>query len=34
MSTHANVVFAASSISQYLQNTVDDIVIDVLPSVL
>lgn len=31
MSTHANMVFAASSIIEYLQNTVDDIVIDVLP---
>jgi amino acid adenylation domain-containing protein len=31
MCTHANVVFAASSIAQYLQNTPDDIVIDVLP---
>ncbi|MGD1997039.1 MAG: AMP-binding protein, partial [Anaerolineae bacterium] len=31
MSTHANVVFAASSIIQYLENTPDDIVINVLP---
>ncbi|NLE46473.1 MAG: AMP-binding protein [Chloroflexi bacterium] len=31
MSTHANVVFAASSIIQYLDNTPDDIVINVLP---
>ena len=31
MSTHANVVFAASSIIQYLENDVDDIVINVLP---
>lgn len=31
MSTHANVVFAASSIIQYLQNTPQDIIIDVLP---
>jgi len=31
MSTHANVVFAASSIIQYLENTPEDIVIDVLP---
>lgn len=31
MSTHANMVFAASSIIQYLENTPDDIVIDVLP---
>lgn len=31
MSTHANVVFAASSIIQYLENTPDDVVINVLP---
>lgn len=31
MSDHSNVVFAASSIIQYLQNIEDDIVIDVLP---
>jgi len=31
MSTHANVVFAASSIIEYLENTTDDIVINVLP---
>jgi long-chain acyl-CoA synthetase len=31
MSTHANVVFAASSIVQYLENTPEDIVINVLP---
>ena len=31
MSTHANMVFAASSIIQYLENTPDDIVINVLP---
>ena len=31
MSTHANVVFAASSIIQYLENVPDDIVINVLP---
>jgi len=31
MSDHSNVVFAASSIIQYLENTEDDIVIDVLP---
>ena len=31
MSTHANVVFAASSIIQYLENTPEDIVINVLP---
>jgi long-chain acyl-CoA synthetase len=31
MATHANVVFAASSIIQYLENTPQDVVIDVLP---
>lgn len=31
MSTHANMVFAASSIIQYLENTPEDIVINVLP---
>ncbi|HEC35352.1 MAG TPA: AMP-dependent synthetase [Anaerolineae bacterium] len=31
MSTHANVVFAASSIIRYLENTPEDIVINVLP---
>ena len=31
MSTHANMVFAASSIIQYLENVPEDIVIDVLP---
>jgi len=31
MSTHANMVFAASSIIQYLENVLDDIVINVLP---
>jgi len=31
MSDHSNVVFAASSIIQYLQNIESDIVIDVLP---
>jgi len=31
MSTHANMVFAASSIIQYLENNPDDIVINVLP---
>jgi amino acid adenylation domain-containing protein len=31
MSTHANVVFAASSIITYLENTHDDVVINVLP---
>jgi amino acid adenylation domain-containing protein len=31
MSTHANVSFAASSIIEYLENTPDDIVINVLP---
>lgn len=31
MSDHSNIVFAASSIIQYLQNTAADIVIDVLP---
>jgi len=31
MSDHSNVVFAASSIIQYLQNVEDDIVIDALP---
>ena len=31
MSTHANMVFAASSIIEYLENTADDIVINVLP---
>ncbi len=31
MSDHSNVVFAASSIIEYLENTEDDIVIDVLP---
>jgi len=31
MSTHANVAFAASSIIQYLGNTPEDIVINVLP---
>ena len=31
MSDHSNVVFAASSIIQYLQNVEDDIVINVLP---
>ena len=31
MSTHANVVFAASSIIQYLENVSEDIVINVLP---
>ena len=31
MSTHANVVFAASSIIQYLENIPEDIVINVLP---
>ncbi len=31
MSTHANMVFAASSIIEYLENVPDDIVINVLP---
>jgi acyl-CoA synthetase (AMP-forming)/AMP-acid ligase II len=31
MSTHANMVFAAASIIQYLENTPQDIVINVLP---
>ena len=31
MSDHSNVVFAASSIIEYLQNTESDVVIDVLP---
>lgn len=31
MSTHANMVFAASSIIQYLENVPDDIIINVLP---
>ena len=31
MSDHSNVVFAASSIIEYLHNVPDDIVIDVLP---
>jgi amino acid adenylation domain-containing protein len=31
MSDHSNVVFAASSIIQYLQNVEDDVVIDTLP---
>jgi len=31
MSDHSNVIFAASSIIQYLENTADDIVINVLP---
>jgi long-chain acyl-CoA synthetase len=31
MSAHSNVVFAASSIISYLENTADDIVINVLP---
>lgn len=31
MSTHANVVFAASSIIRYLENTPEDVVINVLP---
>jgi acyl-CoA synthetase (AMP-forming)/AMP-acid ligase II len=31
MSDHSNMVFAASSIIQYLQNVEDDIVIDILP---
>jgi long-chain acyl-CoA synthetase len=31
METHANVVFAASSITRYLENVPDDIVINVLP---
>jgi amino acid adenylation domain-containing protein len=31
MSTHKNVVFAASSIIKYLENTPDDVVINVLP---
>ncbi|MDY7077076.1 MAG: AMP-binding protein [Chloroflexota bacterium] len=31
MSTHANMVFAASSIIQYLENVPEDIVINVLP---
>ncbi|MCX7855329.1 MAG: AMP-binding protein [Anaerolineae bacterium] len=31
MSTHANVVFAASSIIKYLENTPEDVVINVLP---
>jgi long-chain acyl-CoA synthetase len=31
MSDHSNVVFAASSITEYLENTDDDIVINVLP---
>ncbi|MCP4544682.1 MAG: AMP-binding protein [Chloroflexi bacterium] len=31
MSTHANVVFAASSIIEYLENVPEDIVINVLP---
>lgn len=31
MSTHANVAFAASSIITYLENVLDDIVINVLP---
>ena len=31
MSTHANMVFAASSITEYLENVTDDVVINVLP---
>lgn len=31
MSTHSNVVFAASSIITYLENTHDDIIVNVLP---
>jgi len=31
MSTHANMAFAASSIIQYLENTPDDVIINVLP---
>ena len=31
MSTHANMIFAASSIITYLENTADDVVINVLP---
>jgi len=31
MSTHVNMIFAASSIIQYLENTPEDIVINVLP---
>ncbi len=31
MSDHSNVIFAASSIAEYLQNVEDDVVIDVLP---
>ena len=31
MSTHANIVFAASSIIEYLENVPDDVVINVLP---
>jgi long-chain acyl-CoA synthetase len=31
MSAHSNVVFAASSIISYLENTADDIIINVLP---
>jgi long-chain acyl-CoA synthetase len=31
MSTHANVVFAASSIVRYLENVPDDVIINVLP---
>ena len=31
MSAHSNVVFAASSIISYLENTADDIVINILP---
>lgn len=31
MSDHSNMIFAASSIISYIQNTQDDIVIDVLP---
>lgn len=31
MSAHSNVVFAATSITTYLENTVDDVIINVLP---
>ena len=31
MSTHINMISAASSIIEYVQNTPDDIILDVLP---
>ena len=34
MSGHNNVVFASGSIIQYLENTPDDVVINVLPLVV